>query len=305
MSEPLVSVLVCTIRETPRLKLTLDCLSNQTYKNFELIYVDAIKDKRAEEFGLLMDEYRKKFSIKHVQDKPWSGLGKKPGLSNARNTGILYCSGDIIVVTGDNTWFSEEWIQRHVNLINNGYVSVSPCYNVSHPIEAQHKKGTLIKHDSYPASIIVSLEGETTELFEAPLDCRLPGLPDHLVFGNEQFLQVPGGYLHGVSFALTLERWLNVNGMDEEYDKNGYGFEDCDFGMRLHVMGFKIALDPANWVVSINDEKNPTLNKMFGTSGEANNVLWNDTINYARPIWSNGNFNLRKVREKLKWYQSK
>jgi glycosyltransferase involved in cell wall biosynthesis len=297
MSEPLVSVLICTIREDPRLELTLQSLLQQTYKHFEVIYVDAIKDKRNEKF-------LKQASIfKHVQDKPWDGLGKKPGIANARNTGILYCSGEIICVTGDNTWIQPTWIERHVKIVKNSYISVSPCYNISESIDGQIL-ARLVKHKEHPNKIYIETDCCGYKRgYEAPVDCRMPGLSDEVFFGNDKFVQVPGGYLHGVSFALSLEKYLTVNGQDENYDKDGYGFEDCDFGVRLSRMGFKLVMDPANWVVSINDDKNPTLNKMFGTSGVENAKLWEATAKGETPIWANHDFNLRKMRENLKCHE--
>jgi glycosyltransferase involved in cell wall biosynthesis len=307
MSEPLVCILICTIRTDPRLELTLESLKNQTYPNFELVYVDAIKDKRTPEFLELIERYSKFFKIKHVQDKPWEGMGNRPGIANARNSGILYCAGDIICVTGDNTWLSIDWIQRHVNLVNNGFISVSPCCNIKESMKYHHFRGTLLKHKNHPTEIHISLPnvlltGSGTEEFDAPTDCRLPGLEDDIFFGKDKFIQAPCGYLHGVSFAISLDRYLNTNGMDESFDQKGYGFEDCDFGARLNRMGFRIALDPANWVVSINDKINKPLNEMFGSSGEINQKKWEASAQGETPIWVNDYYNLRKLRERLKYY---
>jgi glycosyltransferase involved in cell wall biosynthesis len=295
MSEPLVSVIICTIREDPRLDLTLNCMLQQTYKHFEVIYVDAIKDKRSPEF------LKQASVFEHVQDKPWAGMGKRPGISSARNTGILYARGDIICVTGDNTYVQPDWIKRHVELVQNGnFISVSPCCNVTEEVEP-YSTFTLQKHKEHPTKVTVHSNFMGYEKdYEAPTDCRLPGLPDEIFFGKQPYVQVPGGYLHGVSFALKLDQWLSVNGMDENFDKKGYGFEDCNFGVRLSRNRNHLCLDTSNWVISINDEKNPTLNKMFGTSGEANAKLWEASAN--DPIVANDNFNLRKLRENLKWY---
>ena len=39
MSEPLVSVLLCTINRAERMKIAVDCFRQQTYPNLELIVV--------------------------------------------------------------------------------------------------------------------------------------------------------------------------------------------------------------------------------------------------------------------------
>lgn len=296
-----VSVLICTIRPEPRLSLTLDCLANQsTTEDFELVYVDALKNQRDQAFLDVLRSYNDFFPIKHVQDKPWTDMGKRPGIANARNTGILYCEGDIICVTGDNTWFSKHWIQRHVNLVQKGKISTSPCYNVNKPLKMLYDEGKLSTHQN-PKKAILTFKEETIEV---PADCRIPGLPEEYFTGRNPYVEVPGGFLHAVSFAISLDRWLNVNGMDQRYDKKGYGFEDCDFGMRLKRMGFPIVMDTANWVVSINDKYNERLEKIMpNASGKENVALWEASD--EAPIWANEEFNLRKLREKLQWYQTK
>ena len=297
MPEPLVSVLICTIRNEPRLSLTLDCLAHQTYQNFELVYIDALKDKRSESFIVELENFGVFHKVKHIKDSPITGA-LKPRLSAARNLGLLYCKGDVICIIGDNQFFQKTWIERHVKLVEQQYISVSPCYNIDKSSTFEDLKDATIEHHEKPDRIFVKTKNE---IYDAPRDCRVINLPDKYLFGDD-ILQASPGWLHGVSVAVSLDRLLNINSFDENFDK-GYGWEDNNLGLRLSRMGFKMALDPKNWVISVNDKSNPTLVKMFGVSGETNEKLWNATVNGETGVWANENFNLRKMREKLRYFE--
>ena len=67
--EPLVSVIVCTIRPVPRFKMMLDSLETQKFKDFEYIIVDGLYDQRKAEVEKILKDYS--FPIIYIKDKPW------------------------------------------------------------------------------------------------------------------------------------------------------------------------------------------------------------------------------------------
>lgn len=300
------SILICTIRPEPRLRLTLECLKNQTYKNFELLYIDALKPQRSQEFLNLLEEYRQYFPILHIQDKPWERMGSHPGIASARNTGLLHASGEAIIMTGDTTYFQHFWVERHTLAYINNFNSVSPRFiigglegseeDLSGEIEylQQFKTGNLVKHPEHPFKANLKFGDRT---YESPMDGKLPGLTDELIFGQGNWLQVPGGYMHSMSLQMSLDRLLNVNGFDERYDKEGYGFEDCDLGVRMVMMGFPQIMDPGNWVLQIHDKLNQRLVPI--EEGQANRMLYDKLVENKGPIWVNQQFNLRKMRREF------
>lgn len=308
-----MSVIICTIREEPRLDLILECLKRQTYKWFELIYVDALKDKRSKDFIQKLNNTD--FITKHVQDKPWIGMGKQPGIANARNTGVLYSSGEILCVAGDNTYIQNTWIERHVKIVSKDKISISPCYVIPKSLPKGINYAEISKAPSHPIETRVKIGYEYEEngekkfqykIFKAPTDCRLPGLPDNKFFGRDPFIEVKiGGWLHGSSFALPISYWLELNGMNEEYDKYGYGFEDCEFGLRLVKAGFKIIMDTANWVISINDDLNTPLCTVFNVTSGHNYDLWISALEGKTSDWVNRKFDLSKMKKEFECSKEK
>ena len=98
------SLIMPTINVTTELKLFLDSLKKQTYKNFELIVVDQNKDTRAYEIIKLYEEY---FEIKYMKNN-------EIGLSVNRNKGLFMMSGDIVAFPDDDCEYSPDTLEKVV-----------------------------------------------------------------------------------------------------------------------------------------------------------------------------------------------
>lgn len=98
------SLIMPTINVTTELKLFLDSLKKQTYKNFELIVVDQNKDTRAYEIIKLYEEY---FEIKYMKNN-------EVGLSVNRNKGLFMMSGDIVAFPDDDCEYSPDSLEKVV-----------------------------------------------------------------------------------------------------------------------------------------------------------------------------------------------
>ncbi|ASJ11575.1 glycosyltransferase family 2 protein [Thermococcus thioreducens] len=111
MNNPLVSVIITAFSEN-RVKDILDiihALKSQTYKSLEIIIVVDRKEST----------YKK--LIKIVGDKVSKVILHKepPGLSGARNTGVLYSTGEIVAFLDDDAIPDLRWIEEIVNAFNN------------------------------------------------------------------------------------------------------------------------------------------------------------------------------------------
>lgn len=87
---------MATLGRFDEVKLFMDSLNCQDYKNFELIIVDQNEEDILRD---LIDFYKEKFYIKHVRIK-------EKGLSLARNVGLGYVTGDIIAFPDDDCEYS-------------------------------------------------------------------------------------------------------------------------------------------------------------------------------------------------------
>lgn len=88
---------MATLGRFDEVKLFMDSLNCQDYKNFELIIVDQNEEDILKD---LIHFYREKFHIKHVRIK-------EKGLSLARNVGLSYATGDIIAFPDDDCEYSD------------------------------------------------------------------------------------------------------------------------------------------------------------------------------------------------------
>jgi glycosyltransferase involved in cell wall biosynthesis len=93
---------MATVGRKEEVKSFLQCLENQTYKNFELIIVDQNDNHLLDH---IINEYKAKFAIKHIK------ITEK-GLSLARNAGIKEVSGDIISFPDDDCLYPHDLLKK-------------------------------------------------------------------------------------------------------------------------------------------------------------------------------------------------
>lgn len=104
---PKISVIVPIYKVEKYLNRCIDSILNQTYKNLEIILVD---DGSPDECGRIADEYQSNDSrIKSVHKK-------NGGLSDARNYGMGYVTGEYVLFVDSDDWLKEEMIETLYNL---------------------------------------------------------------------------------------------------------------------------------------------------------------------------------------------
>lgn len=91
------SLIMATLGRFEDVRIFLDSLALQDYKDFELIIVDQNPEDTLES---IVKPYKSRFSINHIRIK-------EKGLSLARNVGLKYATGDIIAFPDDDCAYSE------------------------------------------------------------------------------------------------------------------------------------------------------------------------------------------------------
>lgn len=99
---PGFSLVLGTIGRTDDLKIFLESLDTQTYRNFELILVDQNQDDR---LSPILVPYADKFPLVHLHTE-------KKGLTRAKNLGLEYASKDIVGFPDDNCQYPADFLQR-------------------------------------------------------------------------------------------------------------------------------------------------------------------------------------------------
>jgi len=102
MKNPKISVIVPVYKVEPYLRICLDSIMNQTYRNLEIILID---DGSPDNCGAISDEYAvrdSRFQVVHQENR---------GLSAARNAGLELSTGDYISFVDSDDVISPIFIQ--------------------------------------------------------------------------------------------------------------------------------------------------------------------------------------------------
>lgn len=98
MSDPLVSIVVCTYNRGEYLDRCIQSLRRQSYQNIEIIIVDG---PSVDETEAVLKKYDRLVIIKQPQLN---------GISNARNLGIRAAKGDVVAFIDDDAMADENWV---------------------------------------------------------------------------------------------------------------------------------------------------------------------------------------------------
>jgi len=202
------SVCLITKRREPRIDLALQLLSKQTCLDFEYIICDGYFWQRREEVEELIRRMKPPFPVRYIPDKPSRWRGKRPALSNARNTCVIYARGAQLIFFDDCCVnMVSNLVSRHLEWGCRGYAVAGSWY--THP---DPPYGWEFRHRI----------------------CSVPRLVD-------------GEWLHGGHHSIPLKHILAVNGWDEMFDGE-QGVDDCDMGIRLSRLGVRVVYDPELYV---------------------------------------------------------
>ena len=201
-------------------------LAKQTYRSFELVYVDTYHAEQSAKFKQLVQAAGPlPFKIKHVPIHPAHRYWYDRGfcyISAAKNTGILHADGELLVTCDDAEFFPPEFLQcywRH--------------YKRGHYMHALHKRMRRIDTVAGVASQPITGDVYVNDHRWSHIKMDLPAFHRH---GSWCFA--------GSSFSLGDA--LNLNGFNERMD-GCKSLEDCDFGNRLRLLGRSFVMDPAGF----------------------------------------------------------
>jgi hypothetical protein len=236
---------------------TFEALLQQSFKDFEVIVVDALYPKRKE----WLDK-KWSFPFKYVPVHPnhrfWLDR-KRWNICGTLNTGILHAEGELIVRIDDCSEFDQLFLQKFWDGYNQGYfpLAMHVRYLGGKPArfdQEYREKGYEAKH-----ALIVEKEGRIDVLR------RLYGEGGIVRDTRWTTVEQKGGkmiapsmWYYGYS-SISLEAALKVNGYDENFDADK-SLEDMDMGNRLAMAGYKnmFLLDVTHSVIEHEHEPIPS-----------------------------------------------
>jgi hypothetical protein len=214
-------------------------LARQTFTDFELVFVDGLYSERKEE----VKEYFKDFKIKHIDQTvlPMEG-GYLSKLARADNLGFKNCDGELIVCLQDYIYIPATGLEKYWNL---------------------HKK--------YEGKVLLTGVGHQYWYPEVEEITNPKGL---ITVFSEDYIKKPdvmfwtdprdtGGVEERAAYPVEWEmNWAAIprsiiyelGGMDEQYDKEGFAWDNTNIATRAAMLGYKIYLDPTNRCFGFNHD---------------------------------------------------
>ena len=244
--------------ETHILGPCIESLSNQTFKDFELIVVDSLIDLRPKMFkGEPFNGDKLPFDVKHVPVHPnhrfW--LDRKMwNFNGALNTALIHAEGELIMKLDDCCQFKEDLFQRIWEEYNSGYfpLVLHTRYRGGHQAyyNKEYRSGGYEFTRTPGHGQEKDLEKALSRVFDEgdPVRCsRWPYVEK--AGGRMCGAAIPHNWFYGYS-SFTLEAALTVNGYDENMDPDK-SIEDVDLGSRFQMAGYKdmFLLDTDLWVI--------------------------------------------------------
>jgi hypothetical protein len=183
------------------------------YEDMEFVIADGLFHERHEQFALHDKAYR----VIHVPPKDTAMVREgRCAISAYKNTAIAHARGELLLTIDDGCTFDNLFLER----VWEAWAQKRECLSALY--QGVDDDGAALASESNKDSRRIYLGADGRCVGKKGGDPRTP----------------PG---QGFT-AFPLEAALNVNGYDEMFD-GSRGLEDTDFGMRLQLAGYFIALD--------------------------------------------------------------
>jgi len=246
------------------LEPTFHSLETQTFKDFELIVIDALYPKKREWIEAREWSFPVKYVPVHPNHRFWLDRGRW-NVCGQLNTGILHAEGELIVRIDDCSEFDEDFIGKFWKGYQSGYFPLA--------MHMRYLKGKPARYDEeyrkegFEATSSESFEkGEKLAILKRVYgdDGLIRDTRYRVVKARGGRMIAPPDWYYGYSSA-SLEALLKINGYDELFDGNK-SLEDADAGSRLTMAGYggKFLLDVDHQVIE--HEHNPIPESLI-TSG--------------------------------------
>jgi hypothetical protein len=224
----------------------LRTLRDQTFKDFELVLVDALWESRPEWFK----DHPQPFPVKHVSSRPnyWQDRGR-PGLSAQLNRGFVWADGKYVWMGAENNMFPPHHLELFVELSRAGKVPVG-WY------------GIVDERTAAERGVVTRVDGTTSD--------GGSGLCPDVIFNLHGFVRDDvvtwdhrgGKFVTDPSLVIApchhqnyfgyssvpLDAAIAINGFDELMDGT-MSLLDCDFGSRLELHGCDLVMHRNLYVI--------------------------------------------------------
>lgn len=213
-------------------------MRRQTEQDFELVLVDALWREREEEVKTYINDPRLKYIRQN--DKVEGAL---TNLAHADNQGFKACEGELIVCLQDYIWINPEGLEKYW------------FHHKNHP------EGILVTGvgDQYnkPAKEDMTDEYGKITVFSKPYTQK----PEVLFWKDPRKRTDQGTFYECMPVDWELN-WASIprkliyemGGMDEQYDFEGFAWDNVNIAQRAYIMGYKSYIDQTNECMGFNHD---------------------------------------------------
>ena len=222
----LVSIILPTYKDTQALKLILDALKLQTYKEFEVVVAE---DDNSDEVKVLLENYSSKYEIKHFSQVD-EGYQKPKALNGA----IGIAKGEYLIFFDGDCLPYSNFIAAHVKNAQVDRVLCGRRVNLGDEFSADLRSAKLnvsdLEHHFFKYYFDIKKDGARH------VECGMKAISTLYMHK----LMKKKTALIGCNFSLYKNKLVDVNGFDESYPKNTTLADDVDLEWRLQSIGLEV-----------------------------------------------------------------
>lgn len=219
---PLISIVVCTRNRPESILLALQSIVGIHYKPFEVVVVDNAPDSDATKNAVL-DAYGRDARIRYVKEP-------RPGLSCARNRGLMEAAADIVAFTDDDVAVDPWWLDGIIR----GFRATSNVACVTGLIATAQLNNS------------AQLYFHLREAWGAICERRIFDLTENRD-ASPLYPYSGGIFGAGANFAISRVVMKEIGGFNEALGAGTMcgGGEDLEMFMRIILSGNRIVYEPA------------------------------------------------------------
>jgi len=232
-------------------------LGNQTCKDFEWVVVDFMQHIDGIVFQKIAE--RNNLNLIHVPNVQDNILYVRD-IARNRNRAISYASGEYVIFLDDHTVIDPNFINDHLKLMEQGYISCGKMYYMQKEVE-------VVEQDSV-SSVLRKADYTEDSRYEL-MKQTFPDKADtfHPVLGKE--------WTYTGNLGISMKQLQALNGFDPRLSSRG---EDGDLGLRADASGYPIYYNPMAESVNLCTDAYPCV--MFTDHEHALDNLLEHDVHY-------------------------
>lgn len=212
-------------------------LERQIFRDFEIVIVDGLWEEREPQ----VKKYFKDFDLKYVRQSK-KREGAFSNLAHADNEGFAACGGELIACVQDFIWCPPFWLHK--------FWEAYKAYGDILVGAVGHQYCSPGKED------IKDLGGKITVFSK-----EFGGRPEKRCWSDPRMRLDQGTFYETSPINWELSNAsiprkviYELGGMDEEYDFQGFAYDNCNIAQRAEFLGYKTYLDQTNEYRALNHD---------------------------------------------------